>query len=60
MRVTANAPDAPLPDSPDGRAQITRFSVALGGHLGYRAAAHNSGYGAPALPVATRLIVANL
>jgi hypothetical protein len=31
-------------DSPDGRAQITRFSVALGGHLGYQAAAHNGGY----------------
>jgi hypothetical protein len=35
-----NASDASLPDSPDGRAQITRFSVALGDHLGYRAAAH--------------------
>jgi len=38
-----HASDAPLPGGQDGGTRITRFSVALGGQIGYRAAAHGGG-----------------
>jgi hypothetical protein len=52
-----NASDVSLPGSPDGRAQITRFSVALDGHFGHRAAAHNGGNARALAPAITQRTV---